>query len=89
MPDSEVQDIKRTLRSIQTELKENSNLTRQTFDAVSDRVSKLEVAEAKRQGRESVSKPEQVNWTKIILAIIGVASAAISLALLLAQRLLT
>lgn len=89
MSGSEIHEVKKRLDAIQSEMKENTKLTREVLDRVGDRISKLEIAEATRQGRESNSKPDNVNWTKITLAILGVASAAISLALLLAQRVIT
>lgn len=87
MSETEINEIRKHLSSIQSEMKENTKLTREGFDKIGDRVSKLEVAEAKRQGREEYTAPP-VNWTKIVLAIIGVATASIALALTVAQGVL-
>lgn len=57
-------------------------------DVMNGRIKKLEIAEARRQGRESVAKTPQINWSRIVIATLGVASAAISLALFIATKVL-
>jgi hypothetical protein len=49
------------------------------------RVGKLELANARREGRESASTGAGLNVNKLMLGVIGLASAAIGLAFLLAQ----
>lgn len=89
MSGADTAELKKELRAIKSELSENTKLTRETLDKVGDRLSKLEIAEAKRQGVESVTGSNRLDASsivKIALAALGVASAAVSLALFIAQK---
>lgn len=70
---------------IKLEVKQTNDSIIKLERTMDNRVKELEIINARREGAESVNKPILVNWTKVILAVTGVASAAIGLALLLAQ----
>lgn len=84
----EIEEIKNHLAELSVELRNNNTAIDNLKDVMNGRIKALEVAEAKRQGRESVVASAQVPWGKIILGIIGLGGAAIGLATIVAQSLI-
>lgn len=98
---TDLKSLKEELRSFRSELQEQiiDNVARLEVDisnndkhhtrreeAIEKDVKELQIAEAKRQGREGNSN--QTPWGKIILGLIGIASAAIAFAMYVAQTLI-
>lgn len=79
-----VEEIKR----IERKLEEQNKLIQEGFDKWGARVSKLELSEAERKGRESVMVGSSVNWSKVALSLAKSLGVALGLAYLIAQALL-
>jgi tetrahydromethanopterin S-methyltransferase subunit B len=88
--DSQARQLKKDFMADNGEIKAQVQAVNQLVEdlrkIMNSRVSKLELSEARREGRESASVAQPVNWNKIILGIIGLATAAIGLAYILAQN---
>lgn len=50
-----------------------------------NRVSKLELDQARQEGRDSVIKTGEMNWKKIALALIGIISTSLAIAYTVVQ----
>lgn len=87
--DNQVRQLRRDFMEDNGEIKAQVQASiRATEDLRKDfngRVSKIELSEARREGRESADKGQPLSSNKVIMAIIGLASASIALAFLLAQ----
>lgn len=78
----ELRDQQRELRD---EIKTNTELTREGFDKMNGRVKKLELSEANRIGRESVSKLADFGWKKLAFALVGIMTTATAIALVVVK----
>lgn len=100
---TDLKSLKGEIRSVKSDLQEQivSNVARleveidnndkhhtQQEEAIKEDVKDLQIAEAKRQGREGPNSSNQIPWGKIILGLIGIASAAIAFAMYVAQTLI-
>lgn len=87
--DEQARQLKQDFMADNGEIKSQVQATIQAVEdlrkVMNGRLSTLEVKDARREGRESASPSQSVDWTKIIIGIIGLASASIALSFLLAQ----
>lgn len=72
---------------IKLEVQKSKEATDSLEKTMNGRVKDIELWKAREEGRASVSNSAPINWNKIILGIIGLASAALAVALVLAQGL--
>lgn len=73
------------IREIRDDVKDVKKDVRQGFDRMNGRVKKLELNEAKREGRESLSGGADMTWRKMSFALVGILSVGMTLGLAIAQ----
>ncbi len=88
MSTSDIREIKQQFRELRDELKQNTRLTQDGFEKMNERVQKLELDQARREGRDSVMNTADLDWKKVALALVGILKTAATAALLIAQAVL-
>lgn len=83
----QVVELKELIKELSKKVDKNNDMTETGFKTMNGRVKTLELYQARQEGIQSVNRPVNINWTKIIIAIVSVATAALSLAALIVNKL--
>lgn len=81
-------ELKRDIHELRDEVKANTKVTLEGFETMNGRVKTLELSEARRQGRESVSNGSDLDWKKLALQLVGILATGAAIGLAIARAVL-
>lgn len=86
---SELTEIKTDVKDLRFEVRENTKVTQDGFAKVNGRISNLEIDKARREGKESILKPNSnADWKKITFGLLGIMATSVSIAYVILQAVL-